>query len=125
MSWRRFLLLAALLVLATSVLTAVVPRGEDRGSGSTAEPLPATQPAPVVHGTLPGDKEVRARLGDVVALTVSAPAADVVEVPTLGVEQPVDSGVPAQLVFVADRPGRFRVILREAAEPIGTLQIDG
>jgi hypothetical protein len=111
-------------VAATSLITALTPRGGRGGSRAGSEALPATPPAPVVHGSLPRDREVRARVGDVVALSVSSPAADVVEVPTLALEQPVDSGLPAQLVFVADRAGRFRVRLRDADEAVGILQID-
>jgi hypothetical protein len=77
----------------------------------------------VVEASLPGDKEVRARVGDVIRLLVSAPSADVVELSTLAVEQPVDADQPAELVFVADRAGRFRVRLRDAEESIGTVRV--
>jgi hypothetical protein len=123
-TWRRFLLFAVLLVLATSFISAIAPRERRASQQPRSELLPATPPASVVHGSLPGDREVRARVGDVIALSVSAPAADVVEVPTLALEEPVDDGLPAQLVFVADRAGRFRVRLRDAGEAVGTLQID-
>jgi hypothetical protein len=49
--------------------------------------------------------------------------ADVVEVTSLAIEEPVDAGAPAELVFVADRAGRFRVRLRDAGDAIGTLRI--
>jgi hypothetical protein len=72
---------------------------------------------------MPADKEIRARVGDVIRLVVRAPSADVVEVNTLAVEEPVDANEPAQIVFVADRAGRFRVRLRDAGDAIGTLRV--
>ena len=72
---------------------------------------------------MPSSKDVRARVGDVVRLLVRAPAADMVEIPNLGVEQPVDVNAPANLTFVADQPGRFRVSLRDAGESVGTLRV--
>jgi hypothetical protein len=123
--WRRLLLLAVLLVVGASLVSAVEPR--DRASDGSREALgaAASPPAPVVEASMPADKAVRARVGDVVRLLVRAPAADTVEIPNLGVEQPVDVNQPANLTFVADQPGRFRVSLRDAGESIGTLRVTG
>jgi hypothetical protein len=126
MSWRRVLLVAVLLLVAASALGAMSSRparfGETtRNAGATA----TSPPAPVVEITLPGDRDARAHVGDVVRLTVRAPSADVVEVAGLAVEQPVDPGVPSAMVFVADQPGRFRVRLRDADEAVGTLHVVG
>ena len=118
---RRLLLLAVLLIVGASLVSAVEPR--DRASREAVDPVAANPPAPVVEAALPADKEVRARVGDVVSLLVRAPAADTVEVPSLGVEGPVDANQPAELTFVADRAGRFRVRLRDAGEAIGTLRV--
>ena len=52
-----------------------------------------------------------------------APSADVVELTSLAVEEPVDAGATAQLEFVADRSGTFRVRLRDAGAAIGTLRV--
>jgi hypothetical protein len=122
--WRQFLLLVVLLIVGASLISALTShnRVEDsRDAG--ARPAGASPPAPVVEASLPADKVVRARVGDVVRLLVSAPSADMVELSALAVEQPVDAGQPAELVFVADRAGRFRVRLRDAGEPIGTLRV--
>jgi hypothetical protein len=120
--WRRFLLFAVLLLVAASLVSAMQPRSE-RGSDPPSEPLPARSLASEVRASLPKDEVVRARVGDVVRLTVSAPASDTVELSDLGLEQPVDPELPAELVFVADRPGRFAVRLHNAAETVGTLRI--
>jgi hypothetical protein len=120
--WRRLLLFAALLLVAISLVSAMTPRFRDP-RGANAEPPPASRPASVVEASLPAERPVRARIGDVVRLSVRAPSADVVEVTSLAVEEPVDAGATAQLEFVADRAGSFRVRLREAGEAIGTLRV--
>jgi hypothetical protein len=123
--WRRFLLFAVLLLVAASVVSALTPRERrfgDRPSDS-AQPPPASRPAAVVEASLPGERNIRARVGDVVHLTVRAPSADIVEVADLALEQPVDADVPAQLVFVADQAGRFLIRLRDAGEAVGTLRV--
>jgi hypothetical protein len=119
--WRRLLLLALLLIVGASLVSAVAPR--DRSPSEAVDPAAANPPAPVVEAALPADKEVHARVGDVIRLVVRAPSADVVEVNTLAVEEPVDANEPADVVFVADRAGRFRVRLRDAGEAIGTLRV--
>jgi hypothetical protein len=117
--WRRLLLLAVLLIVGASLVSAVEPR--DRRSSEA--PIAGSPPAPVVEASMPSDKDVRARVGDVVRLLVRAPAADVVQLTSLGVEAPVDANQPAELTFVADQAGRFRVRLRDAGEAIGTLRV--
>jgi hypothetical protein len=121
--WRRLFLFAVLLIVGASLVSAMEPRDRSRNDSPNAG-LPASgSPAPVVEASLPADKEVRARVGDVVRLLVRAPSADVVELSNLAVEEPVDAGQPAEVVFVADRAGRFRVRLRDAGESIGTLRV--
>jgi hypothetical protein len=125
MPWRRLLLFAVLLVVGASLVSAMAARDRraDDSPNAGAEASASRPPASVVEATLPGDKEVRARVGDVVRLLVSAPAADVVELSTLAVEEPVDADQPTELLFVADRAGRFHVRLREADESIGTVRV--
>jgi hypothetical protein len=121
--WRRLLLLALLLIVGASLISSVEPR--DRGSREAIDPAAGNPPAPVVEASLPADKDVQARVGDVIRLLVRAPSADMVELATLGVDEPVDANQPAVIVFVADRAGRFRVRLRDAGEAIGTLRVVG
>jgi hypothetical protein len=115
---------AVLLLVAASVVGATSsrpPRSGERAPNAGA--TPTSPPASVVEITLPGDRDVRARVGDVVRLTVRAPSSDIVELTDLALEQPVDPGVPAELVFVADQPGRFPVRLRDAGQAVGTLRV--
>jgi hypothetical protein len=125
--WRRFLLFAVLLLVAASLVSAMTPQERRSGNSpsSQVEAPPASPPSSEIEATLPSTKEVRARVGDVVRLTVRAPSDDLVQVTELGLERSVDAGLPAELVFVADQPGRFRVRLRDAREAVGTLRIAG
>ena len=124
-SWRRLLLFAVLLIVGASLVSALASRnrGDDDSPNAGVQAAASGPPASVVEASLPGDKEVRARVGDVVRLLVSAPSSDIVELSTLAVEEPVDAGQPTELVFVADRAGRFHVRLRDAGESIGTLRV--
>jgi hypothetical protein len=121
MAWRRVLLFAVLLVVIGVIASATVPRERDA-------PVRPTVPAPraaadVVAARLPGRRDVRARVGDIVQLEVTHDAQDVVQVLTLGVSEPVEPGFAAQLTFDADRAGRFAVTLRDAGRRIGTLDV--
>jgi FtsP/CotA-like multicopper oxidase with cupredoxin domain len=123
MPGRRFVLFALLLLLCAALASALAPT---QRRSAPAEPQLQTSPPPaqavVVSARLPG-RTVRARVGDVVRLAVRAPVSDRVEIDALGVGAPVDPGIPAELDFVADQPGRFAVVLRDAAIRVGTLHI--
>jgi hypothetical protein len=121
--WRRLILVAVLLIVGASLVNAIAPRNGRVDNSPSAAATASTPPAPVVEASLPRDKEVRARVGDVIRLVVRAPSADVVQLTNLAVEGPVDAGQPSELVFVADRAGRFPVSLRDAGESIGTLRV--
>jgi hypothetical protein len=121
-SWRRLLLFAVLLIVGASLVSAMSSRNRGNDEPSVAPP-PSSPPAAVVEGSLPAEKEVRARVGDVVRLLVRAPSFDVVQLSNLALEEPVDASQPAEIVFVADRAGRFHVRLRDADESIGTVRV--
>ena len=123
--WRRLILFAVLLIVGASLVSAMAPRDRvpDRSSNAAVDPSASRPPASVVEASLPRDKEVRARVGDVIRLVVRAPSADVVQLTSLAVEGPVDADQPTELVFVADRAGRFPVSLRDAGESIGTVRV--
>jgi hypothetical protein len=124
MAGRRLLLFVVLLLLVAAVASAIAPREEDLASRTEqpAVPAPAT-PARVVKGVLPDDRRVRARVGDIVQVEVKHTAEDEVQVLALGLAEPVDRGLAAQLVFDADREGRFAVTLRDAAKRVGTIDV--
>jgi FtsP/CotA-like multicopper oxidase with cupredoxin domain len=119
----RFLLLAALLLIAAALASSLVARERPdpaRAPGPIA-PGPATPPRKVT-AVLPG-ATVRARVGDVVSLAVESDTVDTAEIVALGVQAPVEPHIPGELLLTADRPGRFAVVLRDAARRVGTLQI--
>ena len=120
MTWRRLLIPAVLLLI---VISAGATNSNDTAPDAPTTPAPPAAPAPEVKATLPRTAPLHASVGDVVRLTVKAPADDTVALDELGVEAPVDEGVAAQVVFVADRAGRFPVRLRDAGESIGTVVV--
>lgn len=126
MNRRRAVSLVLLVLLGIAIVGALTPTHP--GFDDDAPPpvgAGAAEPPGVVNATLPRRREVRARVGDVVRLTVEARTSDVVELGDMALEQPVDPAVPTQLEFVADRAGTFPVRLRDAGEAVGTLRVDG
>ena len=124
MAWRRILLFVVLLIVIAAFADATVPR--DAGPPvrrPETQPVPSVPPADVVAARLPGKHDVHARVGDVVRIEVSHDATDVVQVATLGVSEPVEPGIAADLVFDADQAGRFAVTLRDAGKRIGTVDV--
>jgi hypothetical protein len=128
MAGRRLLLFVFLLIAIGAVASATVPREQDatfRRQRTTPPPPAPEQALPaatVVEAKLPG-RDVRAKVGDIVQVEVTHNAADVVQVPALGLSEPVEPDLAAQLVFDADRAGRFAVTLRDAQTRVGTIDV--
>ena len=123
MAWRRILLFVVLLIVIAGFADATVPR--DSGPPvrrPETQPVPTAPPADVVAAKL-GKHDVHARVGDVVRIEVSHDAPDVVQVSTLGVSEPVEPRIAAELVFDADQAGRFAVTLRDTGKRIGTVDV--
>jgi hypothetical protein len=123
MAGRRLLVFIVLLLVVAAVASAVAPRKEDL---AVRPVTPAAAPglaAQVVQAVLPADKRVRARVGDVVQIEVTHGTQDEVQILGLGLAEPVEPGMPAQLVFDADRAGHFPVTLRDAATRLGTVEV--
>jgi hypothetical protein len=102
-------------LLALSVIVAIaVPRPEQAD-----DPTPrtvATTPkgndvTATVQGTLPRDKVVRAKVGEIVELSVTSSEPNSVSLEAFGLTEAADRGAPARFSFLADRPGSFDVIL--------------
>src|SRR3954452_21399967 len=127
MAGRRLVLFVVLLIAIGAVANATVPRQEDppvrRTTPAPTVPAQNGPAAKVVVGRLPGDRDVRAKVGDIVRVEVAHDAADVVQVAALGLSEPVDPGIAAELVFDADRAGRFAVTLRDAGRRVGTIEV--
>jgi hypothetical protein len=123
--WRRVALFFVLLILIGAIANATVPREKDAAPVETTPSLgsSAAPPADIVHARLPAENAIVAHVGNVVQIEVAHDAQDVVQVPALGIEEPVERGIDAQLVFDADRAGRFAVTLRDAGKRVGTLDV--
>lgn len=126
MALRRFLLVTALFLFAlafVSALTASPPedRAEKPAFTRPSSPPPTTKG---VIGRRDGPARVQARVGDIVELTVrSEQRADVVEVGDLGLDAPVEPGIPAEFEFLADRAGRFPVRSTLDGRQLGVLLV--
>jgi FtsP/CotA-like multicopper oxidase with cupredoxin domain len=121
---RQLAYISAALV-AVAVLAAALA-----GRTATSErpsPLPADSaapPAPEVRGSLPADRVVRARVGDVVHVDVSTTLPDEAAILDLGLRAPTAIGAPGVLYFVADIPGRFPVELTMSNRRAGTIAVE-
>jgi protein-disulfide isomerase len=127
MAGRRLLLFVVLLIAIGAVASATVPREETpparRPASTPSVPAQATPATNVVEARMPARRDVRATVGDIIQLEVRHDAADVVQVTALGLEEPVEPDIAAQLVFDADRPGRFAVTLRDAERRVGVIDV--
>jgi hypothetical protein len=136
---RRLLLLFAVLLGLTALVTSLAPRPTVRpgaagaGAGlSTPTPTPApTRPALLsqrVERTISADAgrpraRVRVHAGDVLALTVRGDLLDGVEIADLGKLEPIEPGSPARFEMLLDSPGEFRVTLIDARRSVGLIEV--
>ena len=124
MVWRRVALFFVLLILIGLIANATVPRDKDATAPTApSAAVPATPAADIVRARLPAQNDVVAHVGDVVQIEVAHNAQDVVQVAALGVEEPVERNIDGELVFDADRAGRFAVTLRDAGTRVGTVDV--
>ena len=124
MAGRRILLFVTLLLLIGVMASAIAPRERQLAPAPPqSEPAPPPATARVVDGQMPKDEEVRARVGDVVQLSVTHRGRDVAQILALGLKEPVEAGLPARFVFDADHEGRFAVSLRYARKRLGVVRI--
>jgi hypothetical protein len=68
---------------------------------------------------------IKARVGDILALTVSGDVLDGVEIAELGKLEPVEPGSPARFEMLLDHRGELRVSLVDAERLIGTVEVAG
>ncbi len=105
------------LVLGLSLLVAIVAPRKEPTDDPTARTAPVRtgdaggDPAAGVRGTLPRDKVVRARVGDLVELTVTSREPDSASLEAFGLTDSAERGSPARFSFLADREGSFDVRL--------------
>jgi hypothetical protein len=121
---RRLLVPVTLLFLVLLILGSLTPTDSTREDTSTTPPPRASgSPPRTVEATLPG-REVRARVGDLVTLTVEADEIGGVELPAFGESEPVAPGSPAIFDVLPTEPGRFPVRSAGTGEELGVLVVD-
>lgn len=125
---RRPLLLLALILLALGMANAMrrdqLRREQPPSTLSTTAPTPVGgAEANVVQATLPADRVVKVKLGDVVALRVTSDTPDVARILELGVTTPVGPQIEGTMRFEADARGRFPVTLTVAGRQAGVVEV--
>ena len=134
---RRLLVLFAVLLGVTALVTALAPRPTVKPrpeSASVATPTPT--PSSTAAGrttrrlvrTVSADAgkpraRVRARAGDVLALTVKGDVLDGVEITGLGKLEPIEPGSPARFEMLLDGPGEFPITLLDAGRSVGLIDV--
>lgn len=111
------------LLLLAVVLLSSSPSEEEAVPGAVK--TPGTRVAERVTAELPAGEAVRVPAGAIVGLRVRADEADEAEIIDLGISWPVGGGIEGTTEFVAARPGRYPVTLRDAGERVGTLVVTG
>jgi hypothetical protein len=121
---RRLLVPVTLLFLALLLLGSLAPNDSARrDTTSTSLPAPESTPPRSVEATLPG-REVRARVGDLVTLTVESETIGGVEVPGFGESEPVAPNAPALFDLLPTQAGRYPVRAVETGKELGVLVVD-
>ena len=134
---RRLLVLFAVLLGMTALVTALAPRPTVRpGSAGGGVSTPTPTPSPTASAgssqrlerTISANEgrpraHVRVRAGDVLALTVRGDVFDGVEIAGLGKLEPIEPGSPARFEMLLDAPGEFRVGLLEAQRTVGLIEV--
>ncbi len=134
---RRLLVLFAVLLGLTALVTSLAPRPTREPAPvdtTTATPAPTpspaagSQPSRRIERTISADAgrpraRVRVRAGDVLHLTVRGDVLDGVEITGLGKLEPIEPGSPARFEMLLDAPGEFRVTLADAQRAVGLIQV--
>ena len=117
---RRFLVVVAAMLGVLLVASSLVPDPE-------RAPKPAPAPPPEVTavsaGLLPRDGVVRAEVGEIVELMVTARQPTGAEIRDLGELGTAAPDAPALFTLLADRPGRFEVRYLATGRLAGVIQV--
>ena len=134
---RRLLVLFAVLLGLTALVTSLAPRPTVTRPGvtqvtptvtPTPEPTHAATTSRRVVATMSADPgrprtKIHARVGDVLALTVHGDVLDDVEIEAAGKVAPIEPGSPARFELLLDRQGELRVDLVDAERLIGVVAV--
>jgi hypothetical protein len=134
---RRLLVLFAVLLGLTALVTSLAPRPTVTRPGvAQVTPSPTATPAPSRPATTsrrivksisadPGSAraKIHARVGDVLELTVRGDVLDSVEIEDAGKLEPIEPGSPARFEVLLDRQGELRVDLVDAERLVGLVEV--
>ncbi len=134
---RRLLVLFAVLLGLTALVTSLAPRPTVTRPGlAQVTPTTTATPAPTrpqtssrrIVQTISADPgrprtKIHARVGDILALTVRGDVLDDVQIEAAGKVVPIEPGSPARFELLLDRRGELRVDLVEAERLIGVVEV--
>ncbi len=119
---RRTLVVLAVLLAALGIAAALDAAGRDDGRTATRPaPSPGADlpPSRTIVATIPAasraPRTVRARVGDLVKLTIASRAAGTVTLDGYDRSEPVEAGTPARFSLIVQRAGSFPVRVRRSA----------
>jgi hypothetical protein len=134
---RRLLVLFAVLLGLTALVTSLAPRPTVTRPG-LAQVTPTVTPTPAptrpqtssrrIVQTMSADPgqprtKIHARVGDILALTVRGDVLDGVDIEAAGKVVPIEPGSPAHFELLLDRRGELRVDLVDARRLIGVVEV--
>ena len=123
---RRLLLPVSVLFLVLLVLSSLGQENQaTRSDIATAPgPPPSSRTVGTVEATMPAAEEVRAKVGDLVTLTVESEEPGGVEFPAFGETEPAGPNAPAIFDVMPTEPGRYPVRSTITGEELGELVVE-
>jgi hypothetical protein len=134
---RRLLVLFAVLLGLTALVTSLAPRPTalrpglaQRTPTATPTPAPTQTSSRRIVKTISADEgrartRIRARVGDVLALTVRGDMLDSVEIDQIGKIEPIEPGSPARFETLLDHRGELRISLVDSERLVGVVDVAG
>ncbi len=139
MAVRRLLIVMLILLGISTLLASQVPRetpsdeSEDTVTSTAETPATQAEEAAQAKGRLleplritVSDAKIKVipmRVGDQLPLVVRARTADQVEIPALGLVEPVARGSSANFNILAEEPGNYGIRLLRADRVIGRIEV--
>jgi hypothetical protein len=121
------MILIALVMALGVVALASTARGPKVARTPPASPGPPAAGATAVTATIQANEAapqtVRAHVGQLVELSVGAPAPDSVAIPAFDLYSAADPATPASFSLVPDHAGRFTIQLASSGQVVGVLAV--
>jgi hypothetical protein len=124
---RRLLLPVSVLFLVLLVLSSLGQQDQATRSDIATAPSPppsSSRTVGTVEATMPAAREVRAKVGDLVTLTVESDEPGGVEIPAFGETEPAGPEAPAIFDVLPTEPGSYPVRSTVTGEELGVLVVE-